>query len=238
MAVPSPDAAAAFIRAYRNVHKRNPTFQEFEDAAQKAGLRYPKGALPTQQLDWVVVHGDQLAPHLGMTGTARPSSATFKASAQSHGPSGNGNPKTPLPKGVSSIRIKPSAAAAKKKKPTTETASKLKKKKKNPAPPSTKPTPPSTTSAMKRHPTGSLRKTEHIKGITKSTIRKLARRGGCKRISGLVYEETRGVLRPWLHTLLKDTVAYTEHARRKTVTVMDVVYALKKQGRVLYGFDQ
>jgi len=26
------------------------------------------------------------------------------------------------------------------------------------------------------------------------------------------------------------------HARRKTVTAMDVVYALKRQGRTLYGF--
>jgi len=30
--------------------------------------------------------------------------------------------------------------------------------------------------------------------------------------------------------------SYTEHARRKTVTSMDVVYALKRQGRTLYGF--
>uniref|UniRef100_A0A8R7K3Y4 Histone H4 n=1 Tax=Triticum urartu TaxID=4572 RepID=A0A8R7K3Y4_TRIUA len=29
---------------------------------------------------------------------------------------------------------------------------------------------------------------------------------------------------------------HTEHARRKTVTAMDVVYALKRQGRTLYGF--
>uniref|UniRef100_A0A8C1PEV0 Histone H4 n=1 Tax=Cyprinus carpio TaxID=7962 RepID=A0A8C1PEV0_CYPCA len=28
----------------------------------------------------------------------------------------------------------------------------------------------------------------------------------------------------------------TEHAKRKTVTAMDVVYALKRQGRTLYGF--
>ena len=33
------------------------------------------------------------------------------------------------------------------------------------------------------------------KGITKPAIRRLARRGGVKRISGLIYEETRGVLK-------------------------------------------
>ena len=29
---------------------------------------------------------------------------------------------------------------------------------------------------------------------------------------------------------------YTEHSRRKTVTALDVVYALKRQGRTIYGF--
>ncbi|KAI3698148.1 hypothetical protein L6452_31260 [Arctium lappa] len=50
---------------------------------------------------------------------------------------------------------------------------------------------------------------DNIQGITKPAIRRLARRGGVKRI---------------------------KHARRKTVTAMDVVYALKRQGRTLYGF--
>jgi hypothetical protein len=31
-------------------------------------------------------------------------------------------------------------------------------------------------------------------------------------------------------------VTYTEHGKRKTVTALDVVYALKRQGRTLYGF--
>ncbi|GKE49897.1 histone H4 [Tanacetum coccineum] len=63
-----------------------------------------------------------------------------------------------------------------------------------------------------------------------------ARRGGVKRISGLIYEETRGVLKIFLENVIRDAVTYTEHARRKTVTAMDVVYALKRQGRTLYGF--
>jgi hypothetical protein len=35
----------------------------------------------------------------------------------------------------------------------------------------------------------------NVRGITKPAIRRLARRGGVKRISGLIYEETRGVLK-------------------------------------------
>ncbi|KAM5142144.1 LOW QUALITY PROTEIN: histone H4-like [Mantella aurantiaca] len=76
---------------------------------------------------------------------------------------------------------------------------------------------------------------DNIQGITKPAIRRLARRGGVKRISGLIYEETRGVLKVFLENVIRDAVTYTEHAKRKTVTA-DVVYALKRQGRTLYGF--
>ncbi|KAI8031816.1 hypothetical protein LOK49_LG01G00663 [Camellia lanceoleosa] len=78
---------------------------------------------------------------------------------------------------------------------------------------------------------------DNIQGITKPAIRRLARRGGVKRISGLIYEETRGVLKIFLENVIRDAVTYTEHARRKTVTAMDVVYALKRQGRTLCDFE-
>jgi histone H4 len=73
-------------------------------------------------------------------------------------------------------------------------------------------------------------------GISKPAIKRLARRGGVKRISALIYDETRGVLKSYLHDILRDTITYTEHAKRKTVIAMDVVYALKRQGKSLYGF--
>ena len=77
---------------------------------------------------------------------------------------------------------------------------------------------------------------DNILGITKPAIRRLARRGGVKRISGLIYDETRSVLKTFLDGVVRDAVTYTEHAKRKTVTAMDVVYALKRQGRTLYGY--
>ena len=77
---------------------------------------------------------------------------------------------------------------------------------------------------------------ETILGITKPAIRRLARRGGVKRISSYIYEETRAVLKGFLENVIRDSVVYTEHAKRKTVTALDVVYALKRQGRTLYGF--
>ena len=75
-----------------------------------------------------------------------------------------------------------------------------------------------------------------VMGITKPAIRRLARRGGVKRISSYIYEETRAVLKGFLENVIRDSVVYTEHAKRKTVTALDVVYALKRQGRTLYGF--
>ncbi|RXG54336.1 Histone H4 type VIII [Armadillidium vulgare] len=62
------------------------------------------------------------------------------------------------------------------------------------------------------------------KGITKPAIRRFARPGCVKCISGLIYEETRGVLKVFLENAIRDAVTYTEHAKRKTVTAMDVLY--------------
>ncbi len=64
---------------------------------------------------------------------------------------------------------------------------------------------------------------DNIQGITKPAIRRLARRGG----------------HLWtylLENVIRDVVTYNKHAKRKTFTAMDVVYALKRQGKTLYGF--
>lgn len=38
----------------------------------------------------------------------------------------------------------------------------------------------------------------------------------------MIYEETRGVLKSFLESVIRDAVTYTEHAKRKTVTSLDV----------------
>ena len=72
--------------------------------------------------------------------------------------------------------------------------------------------------------------------ISSGSIRRLARRGGVKRISAGIYADTRLVIHQFLSGVLNDAITYTHHARRKTVTTSDVVYALKRQGRTIYGF--
>ena len=77
---------------------------------------------------------------------------------------------------------------------------------------------------------------DNIQGITKPAIRRLARRGGVKRISGLIYDETRGVMKTFIENVVRDAVSYCDYSKRKTVTALDVVYALKRNGRTIYGF--
>jgi histone H4 len=97
---------------------------------------------------------------------------------------------------------------------------------------------------------------DNIQWVTDPAIRRLARRGGVKnasnlaaageetvgkcvkRVSGLVYEETRGILKGFLEDLLRDSVTYMEHPKKKTVTEGAVVQASKKNKRILYGFSE
>lgn len=88
----------------------------------------------------------------------------------------------------------------------------------------------------RRHPRP---RRDAIQGITKPAIRRLARRGGVKRISALVYEETRGVLKKFLEDVLHDAITYMKHRGSeekpgKTILPSDVIQALKRQGRTLY----
>jgi len=77
---------------------------------------------------------------------------------------------------------------------------------------------------------------DNLQGVTRPAIRRLARRGGVKRLSGLIYEETRGALKSFLETNVRDAVAYCDYAKRRTVTALDMVYSLRKNGHRLYGF--
>ena len=73
-------------------------------------------------------------------------------------------------------------------------------------------------------------------GITKSAICRLAHRGGVKRMTGHIYDLSRGVLKLFLKAVIQDAMIYTVHCKRRTVTVMDVIYSLKNHGHHLYGF--
>ncbi|ETP27478.1 hypothetical protein F441_00018 [Phytophthora nicotianae CJ01A1] len=77
----------------------------------------------------------------------------------------------------------------------------------------------------------------NLDAISKKSIRRLARRAGVIRMSAVIYEEARAALKRFVVNLVQDTVVYTQYANRRTVTMRDVVCALKRQGRPIYGFD-
>ncbi|KAF2829423.1 histone-fold-containing protein [Ophiobolus disseminans] len=76
-----------------------------------------------------------------------------------------------------------------------------------------------------------------IYGVTKGDIRRLARRGGVKRIAATIYDDVRQALRDRLRAILNDAIAVVELTGRKTVSVTDIIFVLNRQGRQLYGFD-
>ncbi|PHH72730.1 hypothetical protein CDD80_4291 [Ophiocordyceps camponoti-rufipedis] len=78
---------------------------------------------------------------------------------------------------------------------------------------------------------------DSIRGITRPDIRRMARRGGVKRISAGIYDEAREALQTFLKTVLRNCVIYVEHRGAKTVTTLDVIHSLARMGKPIYGFD-
>lgn len=71
---------------------------------------------------------------------------------------------------------------------------------------------------------------------TKNGMRRLAMRAGVKRIGDAVLVDAQLVLRAYLNNVIRDTLAFTQVRRRKTVTAPDVQAALQRGNRQLYGF--
>ncbi|KAF0330109.1 Histone H4 [Colletotrichum sp. SAR11_59] len=76
-----------------------------------------------------------------------------------------------------------------------------------------------------------------IRGITKPAIRRLARRGGVKRISAMIYDDARSALKDRLTGIIRDCITYVEYRGAKTITIHDVIHSLRRLGAPIYGFD-
>ena len=87
---------------------------------------------------------------------------------------------------------------------------------------------------------GLTAKRHEVKGerpsLTMGGIKRLARRAGVKRISAAILDETRDFLDVFLERILTDSLTYCGYAKKKTITAQHVVYALKRQGRTIYGY--
>ncbi|KAK1515369.1 histone H4-1 [Colletotrichum abscissum] len=77
---------------------------------------------------------------------------------------------------------------------------------------------------------------DNIRCISKPDIRRLARRGGVKRISYDVYNEARAAMMLFLENIVRSAVMYCDHANRRTITSLDIVHAMKLHKRAIYGY--
>ena len=79
---------------------------------------------------------------------------------------------------------------------------------------------------------------DSIHDISKAAICRMAWHGGVMRISGNIYEEVRGIFKTFLEEVIKDIVIFCQYNERRMVTTIDVIYALKRHRRHLYGFTR
>lgn len=123
----------------------------------------------------------------------------------------------------------------------TETVEKKPNPKPAPKPKNTaakKPPPPrygqgkgKSNSNLRRH----KNKSKVLRGIPRPAIRRLARRGGVKRISATIYDIVQEEIGLCLESLVYNAMVRTEHARRKTVVLDDVLQSFRFHGINLYG---
>lgn len=117
-------------------------------------------------------------------------------------------------------------------------ASASKKKKKTPSPKKKKTPSPKPKGRGVKRDRGLPRTKDQViaEAFSKPALRRMARRGGVKRIGGKLYDEVRGRAYALLENILQNSAIYAQHARRKTLTARDVVLGLKRVGSTLYGF--
>ena len=85
-------------------------------------------------------------------------------------------------------------------------------------------------------PKGKGKAKAHAPGkVSNGGIRRLARRGGVKRIATASYEEVRKAVTQFVDLVMRDAAAVLELKKTKTVSTADVLYALKTTGHALYA---
>ena len=85
-------------------------------------------------------------------------------------------------------------------------------------------------------PKGKGKSKSHAAGkVSNGGIRRLARRGGGKRVAKASYEEVRKALSQFVELVMKNAATVLELKKTKTVSTADVLYALKTTGHALYA---
>ena len=75
---------------------------------------------------------------------------------------------------------------------------------------------------------------DNVQGLTRPAFQRLGYRAGVKSMSGLLYEELRGITKVRMEDILRDAIVIMEHRGAKTVSGNDILMAIalndKKMG--------
>jgi histone H4 len=71
---------------------------------------------------------------------------------------------------------------------------------------------------------------DNIQGLKNPEFKRLAARAGIATMSTLVYADLRDVTKAFLDQVVGDATIFMEHARRRTLTIQDVLLSLEKNG--------
>lgn len=73
--------------------------------------------------------------------------------------------------------------------------------------------------------------------VSRASLRKLFLRSGCYRVQEKAYYQVKRILFDKVEDLVKDSILFTANGRRKTIKPEDVRNAIKRKGKILYGYE-
>jgi histone H4 len=77
---------------------------------------------------------------------------------------------------------------------------------------------------------------DNLRGIAKARLNRLAARAGVKRVSGLLWEELRALLKRKLTEVISAAITLSEHEKKRRITVEHIVRAFEVSGVQLFGY--
>lgn len=76
---------------------------------------------------------------------------------------------------------------------------------------------------------------DNIQGLTKPAMRRLCHKAGVGRISGLVYEELRGITKVRTEEIVRDAITLTKYQQKKVIGDDEMLAAISKFENLAYS---
>jgi histone H4 len=67
---------------------------------------------------------------------------------------------------------------------------------------------------------------DNIQGLKKASMQRMAHKAGVFSLSGMCYEELRGITKVTMESLIKNAIMISRHQKRKTVSLEDMLDAI------------